>query len=159
MPRKIRIDEIDRTIIKSLSGDGRIRKANLAARLGMSASATAARITRLESDGVLQGYTAIVSGASGISEYMVRIQIWPERPAQRLNFEHALRALDVVVSAKRLVGLGDYLLRGIGPNYVDAVWELAGAQRRQNKGADQRSDRHGDKAVAGHAIERHLAGV
>lgn len=126
MPRKIRIDEIDRTIIKSLTGDGRIRKANLAARLGMSASATAARITRLESDGVLQGYTAIVSGAPlGISEFMVRIQIWPERPAQRLNFEHALRALDVVVSAKRLVGLGDYLLRGIGPNCVDAVWELA----------------------------------
>ena len=126
MPRKTKIDEIDRIIIKALLGYGRIRKADLAARLGMSASAIAARIARLENDDVLQGYTAIVNGKSlGLPEHMVRVEIHPERPAHRMDFEESLRALDVVASAKRLVGLGDYLLRGVGPNCVDAVWEQA----------------------------------
>ena len=58
------MDEIDRRIIQALRGDGRISNADLAAAVGLSASACHRRVRLLEESGTIRGYTALIGGAA-----------------------------------------------------------------------------------------------
>lgn len=55
------IDDIDERIITLLSQDGRLSARAIARELGMSPGAISDRIVRLETDGVITGYQAIVN--------------------------------------------------------------------------------------------------
>lgn len=54
------LDEIDRTLVRELVADGRSTLAQLAATTGLSVSAVQSRVRRLESRGVITGYSARV---------------------------------------------------------------------------------------------------
>ena len=54
------LDRIDRNILAALSRDGRLSMAELAARVGLSKTPVQARVRRLEADGYIRGYAAIV---------------------------------------------------------------------------------------------------
>lgn len=56
----IRLDSTDLQIINILQKDARITTTNLAAQIAMSRPATAERMRRLEEEGVIKGYQAIV---------------------------------------------------------------------------------------------------
>src|SRR5262245_20699017 len=56
------VDGIDRRIIQVLRTDGRISNADLAAAVGLSASACHRRVRLLEETGVIRGYAAIIGG-------------------------------------------------------------------------------------------------
>src|SRR4029453_6493126 len=56
----ITLDPTDWRIVTILQRDGRIRYADLAREVGMSPSAVADRVRRLEEAGVIVGYTALV---------------------------------------------------------------------------------------------------
>ena len=51
------IDALDKTIVDHLRFDGRSSMQDLSELTGLSRSAVFARVKRLESDGVIQGYT------------------------------------------------------------------------------------------------------
>jgi Lrp/AsnC family transcriptional regulator, leucine-responsive regulatory protein len=55
------MDAIDDQIIYELARDGRQTNADLAARIGLSASACLRRVKTLEESGVIIGYTAVVN--------------------------------------------------------------------------------------------------
>jgi Lrp/AsnC family transcriptional regulator, leucine-responsive regulatory protein len=63
MAAEIALDEIDREIADLLSRDGRRTIADLAKEIGLSAPAVKRRLDRLEAEGVITGYTAIVDHA------------------------------------------------------------------------------------------------
>jgi DNA-binding Lrp family transcriptional regulator len=54
------LDDIDRTLLTQLLLDGRRSHASLGGEVGLSASAVQRRIRRLERDGVISGWTALV---------------------------------------------------------------------------------------------------
>lgn len=54
------LDPVDRAILERLTADARITVRDLAARVGLSRSATSERIRRLEDAGVIRGYTAVL---------------------------------------------------------------------------------------------------
>jgi Lrp/AsnC family leucine-responsive transcriptional regulator len=54
------LDRIDRKILSSLQEDGRLSMAELANGVGLSKTPVAARVRRLEKDGYILGYTALV---------------------------------------------------------------------------------------------------
>jgi Lrp/AsnC family leucine-responsive transcriptional regulator len=54
------LDETDRRIVGELQAEGRLTRSELAARVGLSASAVADRVRRLEDSGVIRGYAAVV---------------------------------------------------------------------------------------------------
>ncbi len=54
------IDEIDRQILQLLQTDARLSNAALAEQVGLSASTVYDRVKKLESRGVILGYTAVV---------------------------------------------------------------------------------------------------
>lgn len=53
-------DQIDRRILKALVADGRLTNNELAERVGLSPSPCWQRVRRLERDGYIQGYTAVL---------------------------------------------------------------------------------------------------
>jgi Lrp/AsnC family transcriptional regulator, leucine-responsive regulatory protein len=54
------IDETARRILEELQADGRLSMAELGRRVNLSAPAVAERVQRLERDGVIAGYRAVV---------------------------------------------------------------------------------------------------
>ena len=54
------LDRYDRAILRVLSDEGRISIADLSRRIGLSKSPTQARLRRLETDGVITGYRALI---------------------------------------------------------------------------------------------------
>ena len=54
------MDRFDQAILAILSEDGRISIADLARRIGLSKSPTQARVKRLEAEGIITGYRALL---------------------------------------------------------------------------------------------------
>jgi Lrp/AsnC family leucine-responsive transcriptional regulator len=57
------LDALDRTILNELQRDGRLSNTELAATIGLSASATLRRTRSLERQGIIDGYVALVDPA------------------------------------------------------------------------------------------------
>ncbi len=58
------MDNTDKSILRELQQNARISTAELARQIGLSTSATSERIARLERDGIIRGYTALVDCSS-----------------------------------------------------------------------------------------------
>ncbi len=59
--RQVRVmDEVDRKIIDMLMKDGRVKYSKIARELGISDVAVIKRIRKLESNGIIRGYVAVV---------------------------------------------------------------------------------------------------
>ena len=59
-----RLDLIDRKILSALMKDGRLTNSELAAKVGLSASSCWTRVKRLEAEGAIERYVAIISQAA-----------------------------------------------------------------------------------------------
>ena len=107
------LDVIDRRIVDALRADGRITVNDLAERVGLSPSPTLRRLRRLENDGVIRGYTALVEpGAIGRGfTVWVTARLAVGDPAAQEGFEAGLYAIDAVTEAHHVTGDVDYLIR------------------------------------------------
>ena len=54
------LDDLDRKILRELQANGRLTNAQLAERVGLSASPCWQRVKRLEEDGYITGYAALL---------------------------------------------------------------------------------------------------
>jgi DNA-binding Lrp family transcriptional regulator len=108
-----RMDAIDRRIIAELQRDGRLSNVELADRIGLTPAPCLRRMKRLETEGVILGYTARVNPeAIGRGfEVLVFVDLTRKDRATFEAFEAAITALDEVIEARRMFGLPDYLLR------------------------------------------------
>lgn len=107
------MDAIDRKIIAELQRDGRLSNAELADRIGLTPAPCLRRVKRMESDGVIVGYTAQVNPhAIGRGfEVLVFVDLARKDRATFEAFEAAVAALEEVTEARRMIGLPDYLIR------------------------------------------------
>jgi Lrp/AsnC family leucine-responsive transcriptional regulator len=105
------MDDIDREILSQLVRDGRTSFRDLGAAVGLSANAAADRVRRLQRDGVIAGFTAIVDPAAGggAIEAVVDVKMGPEQDND--GFERAIEPLAAIVEAAHLTGRADYELR------------------------------------------------
>jgi DNA-binding Lrp family transcriptional regulator len=115
------MDAFDRKIAAALAGDGRLSAVDLAARVGLSASACTRRLQKLEADGVIRGYRAIVDPvAVGLG-----IDIFVEIALERQNddalkaFEAALVPCPNVLSCHLMSGSSDYLVHVVARDLAD----------------------------------------
>ena len=56
MANKVKLDDVDRRILKDLQEDGRMTNVELAKRIGISAPPCLRRVRALEDQGVIRGY-------------------------------------------------------------------------------------------------------
>ncbi len=103
-------DEVDRLILDDLRETARITWTELGQRIGLSATATADRVRRLEGLGVLRGYHAEIDlSALGIGLRAIT-EIRLNRDADIKAFESRLAETTQVQSAMHVTGRFDYAL-------------------------------------------------
>ena len=122
------MDAIDRKILAALQQDGRLTVTELAAQVGLSISPCHRRLRELERSGAIRGYRAVVDAdALGLSfEALVFITMRQEDRETLIGFEAGVAGIPHVVSAQRLFGDPDYLLRIV-------TTDLAAYQRLQDE--------------------------
>lgn len=115
------MDSIDQKIVYELQKDGRITNNDLAAAVNLSPSPCLRRVRRLERDGVIQDYTAIVDHNKcgwPISVFaMIRLQRHDEQTVQ--TFEQHVRNLDMILECFLMAGSADYLVHIVGKSLPD----------------------------------------
>ena len=109
------LDALDRRILQALQARGRVTYDELAAGVGLSASATLRRVKRLEESRVITGYVALVSPEKvglGLTAYLnVRLAKHNDHRSPVDAFAAAVQAWPEVVECAALTGEMDYLLR------------------------------------------------
>lgn len=107
------MDAIDRRIIRALQKDGRKTLSDLAEAVGLSATPCARRLDRLQSDGVITGYSARVDAVKLGLPVTVFVSVELEQQARGgiEAFERAIAAFDEVMECHLMTGSRDILLR------------------------------------------------
>ena len=112
----VKMTKNDRTndrILQELLANGRISNTELAARVGLSASACLRRVQELERCGVIAGYRAVldpVAMGRGFTAY-IGVGLSNHSKASQRAFEQAMAAAPEVVECHNVTGVIEYLLR------------------------------------------------
>ncbi len=114
----ISLDDIDRRILQRLQQEGRLSNAELADKVGLSASPCWRRVKALEEAGVIRGYAALLDAKAvglGVNVFMsVSLSTQVEKALK--DFERAAAARPEVMECYLMTGDSDYLLRIVVPD-------------------------------------------
>jgi DNA-binding Lrp family transcriptional regulator len=139
--RTVDLDDRDRAILRELMRDGRITNADLAERVGVSASACLRRVRRLEEDRVIDRYVALLeperAGLAGAAFVFVTLE--QQGRAMLDVFEREVRRRAEITECYLLAGAADYLLRVVFRDshdferiHTDILTQLPGVSRVQS---------------------------
>ncbi|HTH91721.1 Lrp/AsnC family transcriptional regulator [Mycobacterium sp.] len=107
------MDKVDRAIIAELERDGRLTNVELAHRIGLTTGPCLRRVQRLEADGVIRGYRAVIDAtAVGRSvEVLLDVTLEAQDADTVEHVERTLTEAEEVVELRRLFGSPDYFVR------------------------------------------------
>ena len=117
--RRIRLDRIDRRILRNLLTDGRMTNVELARRVGISAPPCLRRVRALEEAGIIRGYHADLAPEALGYGVTVFAQVGLSRQAETdlKAFEQLIATWAEVREAYMLAGETDFLLKIIAPDW------------------------------------------
>ncbi|MEM0232819.1 MAG: Lrp/AsnC family transcriptional regulator [Candidatus Nezhaarchaeales archaeon] len=98
-----KLDEVDKAILRELVNNARVSFREIARRIGVSTATVVNRVKRMEGEGVIKGYTAMVD-------------------AEKLGYDVAA-LIEVVISKGKVVDIEDEIAKI--PN-VQAVYDVTG---------------------------------
>ena len=107
------MDKYNERILHELENDGRITNAELAERVGLSASACLRRVQELENKGIIKGYRACLDYEKlgiGFIAY-VTVGLSAHTKKAQLEFEHAIIKAKQVSECHNVTGSFEYILR------------------------------------------------
>ena len=105
------MDEIDRNITVALQLDGSAGLAELAKVAGLSVSATAERVKRLEERGVIRGWRADLDPVAAGCPLLVHILVTVAPGRDEAAFRKAMRRQEAVLECHAVTGAWTYLLK------------------------------------------------
>jgi Lrp/AsnC family leucine-responsive transcriptional regulator len=108
--RRLLEDDVDRKLAAALVADGRSTLKSLAEVTGLSVSAVQARVRRLEADGVIRGYTALLDPDAIGLPLAALIAITPLDPAQPDDAPDRLAGLPEIEACHSVAGNDSYVL-------------------------------------------------
>lgn len=123
------LDRIDRRLLDAVQRDARLTAAELAERVGLSASPCARRLRRLEEEGYISGYRAHLDRQRlnlGITIF-VHVRLNQHQDSLVEAFEDTLREMPEVIDCHTVSGSFDYLLQVVTadlPGYEQWVRRL-----------------------------------
>jgi Lrp/AsnC family leucine-responsive transcriptional regulator len=127
------LDAIDRRIIAVLQADGRLSNVDLADRVGLSPSPCLRRVKRLEQEGYIEAYRAVLERQKiglGLSVFL-GVKISGHANDRALAFQKTVTAMPEVVACHLVSGDSDYFLEIVVPDLahyrrflVDRLLEL-----------------------------------
>lgn len=121
----MQIDDIDIKILKQLQKDGRTTNVALAKEIDISPPPTLKRVKKLEENGVIKGYVALVDPlAIGIGMHtMVEVRLTTHRREATKDFIEAVNKRDEIMECHHVTGDADFLLK-IAVTDIQAFEEL-----------------------------------
>lgn len=107
------LDPTDIKILKALQEDASASNVDLAAAVGLSPSPCLARVRRLEEDGVIERYVALVAPETIAPCMSVFVKVSLEKQTEEAlaRFEKAVVSMPQVMECYLMSGDADYLLR------------------------------------------------
>jgi len=109
----MRLDPTDRRILHLLQREGRISNADLAERVALSPSACHRRVSRLESEGYIKEYVALLDPRKVGKPTVVFVEIRLGSQSDEVldAFEKGVRRIPDVLECHLMAGEADYLLK------------------------------------------------
>ena len=117
----MKVDQIDRRILNVLQRSGRISNADLADEVNLAASACHRRVQRLEKDGFIKNYVALLDPRKLDVPTTVFVEITLSAQADEVleNFEKAVARIPDVLECHLMAGTADYILKVVAENTED----------------------------------------
>jgi len=114
-------DEIDRQILQLLQKDTTLTNVDIARKVNLSPPATHSRVKRLEKEGYIERYTAVLNREKLGYDLLCFIYIKTnEHLTEKLQpFETAIKKMDEVLECHHITGEYDYLLKVVIKNSSD----------------------------------------
>ena len=111
--QKVKLDRIDRRILRDLQDDGRMTNVELSQRAGISAPPCLRRVRALEDAGYIIGYHAEIAGSLLNYKEMFFALVGLDSQAQSVlqDFETRMNAWPEVRECHMIRGGGDFLLK------------------------------------------------
>lgn len=131
------MDDLDRAILGQLGADARMSVAVLARRLKVARSTIQARLERLESTGVIAGYTVKLGEAARTSRIRATVLLTIE-PRAQANVLSRLKALPAVERIHTTSGRVDLLLQVAAAStaqldeVLDQIGEMTGVKSSES---------------------------
>ncbi len=116
-----RMDALDIKILYALQRKGRMSNAELAEKVNLSPSACHRRVQRLEQDGIIKDYVALLNPRAVDCPSTVFVEITLSGQADELleRFEAAVRRIPDVLECHLMAGTADYLLKVVAADTDD----------------------------------------
>ncbi len=115
------IDQTDRRILVALQKQGRISNADLSEAVNLSPSACHRRVQRLEADGYIRDYVALLDARKMNVPTTVFVEITLSGQADEVleAFEKAVARIPDVLECHLMAGTADYILKVVAENTED----------------------------------------
>ena len=115
---RIKLDRIDKNIIRYLQDNGRIQNNDLAREIGLSPSSCLRRVKLLEEAGVIQNYTTVVDPQKIGLQLILFSRIWlVVQDAETIDtFIEAMKELPQVMECYIILGECDAMLKVVVPD-------------------------------------------
>ena len=135
--RRVKLDRIDRRILRDLQADGRMTNVELARRAGISAPPCLRRVRALEEAGYIKGYRGLLDEKRLGYEVTVfaMVHLSSQADSDLKAFEDFVRAEPLVRECWMLSGEIDFVLKCVAPNltaFQAFVGELTAAPAVRN---------------------------
>ena len=117
--RHVKLDRIDRRILRDLQADGRMTNVELARRAGISAPPCLRRVRALEEAGFIRGYHADLNAEMlgyGVTVF-AHVGLNSQAEADLKSFEALIRTWPEVREASMLAGETDFLLKIVAEDW------------------------------------------
>ena len=115
------LDRLDRKILRALQKEGRITNAELSDRVNLSPSACHRRVQRLEEEGFIAAYVALLDARRLGKPTTVFVEITLESQAEDLldAFEREVARVPDILECHLMAGTADYLLKIVAEDTED----------------------------------------
>ena len=115
------LDATDKRILTVLQRKGRISNADLSEEVNLSASACHRRVQRLEADGYIRDYVALLNARKMGVPTTVFVEISLQAQADEVldAFEKAVSRIPDVLECHLMAGSADYILKVVAENTDD----------------------------------------
>jgi DNA-binding Lrp family transcriptional regulator len=140
------LDRADLLLLELLQKDGRATVQSLSEAIHLSARATLNRVRRLEKDGIINGYRALIARQAhgGLISVFAEVALKDQRQANIQRFERRMAQAHEVVACYVISGRYDYLAAGLPRHRALPHAHQCVARRRR---ARCREDRHQRRAA------------
>ena len=125
------MDQIDLQILRALQQDARLTHKELAAKVNLSTTPVYERVRRLERQGIIDRYVAVLNAEKLNQGFIVYCTVKMKQLSRQIadDFARTIRAIPEVTECYNISGQYDYLLKIHAPNmkyYQEFVLNVLG---------------------------------